>query len=181
MLPLKWAGPALQASPHPTTSRTVNVLQGDGDLEPSPLVAPSLPEDTLIAPRALGQSAQFSGVPPLSPTPTCVEKSKRKVTKRKAPQVLACPPFPLVSQVTMMCKRAFPSAGLGETSWAAGKLEVVKESKGIWVRQAESSWARCKEPSPVLWVCSGRDRQRLVLAACSLHSHSTPGLPLSSI
>lgn len=42
MLPLKRAGPVLLASPHPTTSRTVNVLQGDGDLEPSPSVAPSL-------------------------------------------------------------------------------------------------------------------------------------------
>ena len=57
MLPLKRAGRVLLASPHPTTSRTVNILQGDGDLEPSPLVTPSLPEDVLIAPRALGQSA----------------------------------------------------------------------------------------------------------------------------
>ena len=64
-----------------------------------------------------------------------------------------------------------------ETRWAAGNTEVVKESEGIWVRQAESLWARCKEPLPVLWVWSGRGRQRLVLASCSLRLSLKPMAP----
>lgn len=65
----------------------------------------------------------------------------------------------------------------GETSWAAGNTEVVKELEGIWVRQAESLWAWCKEPLPVLWVWSGSGRRRLVLASCSLRLSLKPMAP----
>lgn len=73
-----------------------------------------------------GAVSKFSGVHPLSPTPKCVGKSKRKATKRKA--LSPCfPPIPLVSQVTIMWKRTFPSAGLGR-NWCsrvrqAGRLK----------------------------------------------------------
>ena len=90
-------------------------------------------------------------------------KSKTKATKRKARPVPAFPHSSCVSshhhveENVSQCRAGQKLVLAGETSWAAGKVEVV-ESRGIWVRQAESLWARCKELSPVLWVLGGRDR-----------------------